>query len=98
MTQDQRSFLDRFGGPLLLGFTILGIAALLAVFVQSSTKTAYGCESLLTPGPVEPSADGRARPGQPRAEPGAGRQHHAGAGPDGAPGIPGHRPGHVARA
>jgi hypothetical protein len=54
VTQDQRSFLDRFGGPLLLGFTVIGIAVLLAVFVQSSTKTAYGCESLLTPGPVEP--------------------------------------------
>ncbi len=56
MTQQrQRGFVDRYGGFLLLGFTILGVAALLAVFVQSSTKTAYGCDSLLTPGPVEPA-------------------------------------------
>jgi len=55
VTPDQRSFLDRFGGPLLLGFTIIGVAVLLAIFVQSSTKTAYGCDSLLTPGPVEPA-------------------------------------------
>ena len=52
--QGQRGFIDRYGGLLLLGFTILGVAVLLAVFVQSSTKTAYGCDSLLTPGPVEP--------------------------------------------
>jgi len=52
--QGQRGFIDRYGGLLLLGFTILGMAVLLAVFVQSSTKTAYGCDSLLTPGPVEP--------------------------------------------
>jgi len=54
-TQDQRGLLDRYGGLILLGFTILGVAALLAVFVQSSTRTAYGCESLLTPGPIEPA-------------------------------------------
>ena len=57
MTQQrQRGFLERYGGLLLLGFTVLGVAALLAVFVQSSTKTAYGCDSLLTPGPVEPAS------------------------------------------
>ena len=46
--------MDRYGGLLLLGFTILGAAALLAVFVQSSTSRAYACDGLLTPGPSEP--------------------------------------------
>jgi hypothetical protein len=55
VTQDQRGFIDRYGGLLLLGFTIIGVVALLAVFIQSSTKTTYACDSLLTPGPVEPA-------------------------------------------
>lgn len=50
----QTSFLDRFGGLLLLGFAIVGGVILVAVFVQSSTRTAYACDSLLTPGPVAP--------------------------------------------
>jgi hypothetical protein len=54
VTQTKRSFLDRYGGLLLLGFTIVGGVALVAVFVQSSTQSAYACDSLLTPGPVEP--------------------------------------------
>jgi hypothetical protein len=74
VTQDQRGFVDRYGGLLLLGFTIIGVAALLAVFVQSSTKTTYACDSLLTPGPVEPA---------PIATPAA----QASAGPTPAPGA-----------
>lgn len=71
VTQDQRGFLDRYGGLLLLGFTVLGVAALLAVFVQSSTATTFTCDSLLTPGPVEsaPSANPSPTPGSASPEP-----------------------------
>lgn len=53
VTQTQRGFLDRFGGILLLAFTVAGVVILLGVFVVSSTSKTYACGSLLTPGPVE---------------------------------------------
>jgi hypothetical protein len=50
----QRSFLDRFGGAILIGFAAIGIAVLGFVFLQPSSGQAYACDSLLTPGPTDP--------------------------------------------
>jgi hypothetical protein len=62
VTQTQRSFLDRFGGILLLAFTVAGVLILLSVFVVSSTSKTYACTSLLTPGPVESAPSATASP------------------------------------
>ncbi len=62
VTQTQRSFLDRFGGILLLAFTVAGVLILLSVFVVSSTSKTYACDSLLTPGPVESAPSASASP------------------------------------
>jgi hypothetical protein len=53
-TARQRTFLDRFGGMILFGFAALGLVAVGALFLQSSTQTAYACDTLLTPGPTDP--------------------------------------------
>lgn len=50
----QRTFVDRFGGMILFGFAALGLLAVGALFLQSSTQTAYACDTLLTPGPTDP--------------------------------------------
>jgi hypothetical protein len=50
----QRSFLDRFGGAILVGFAAIGIVVLGFIFLQSSSSQAYACDSLLTPGPTDP--------------------------------------------
>ena len=64
--QDRRSFLERYRGLLLPGFAIGGIALLGLFFLQSATRPAYACDSLLTPGPTETApagAGGTASPG-----------------------------------
>jgi hypothetical protein len=50
----QRSLLDRFGGLILTGFAVVGIAALGFLLLQSSTQRAYACDRLMTPGPTDP--------------------------------------------
>jgi hypothetical protein len=48
------SFLERYRGLLLVGFAVIGIGIVLAIFSQNATAQPYVCDSLMTPGPVDP--------------------------------------------
>lgn len=51
--EPRRSFVDRYRGVLLGVFAVLGAGLIGFVFLQSTGAAAYGCRSLMTPGPSE---------------------------------------------